>query len=176
MDIEAATGEVGHGGEVDARVAGGRVLRCDGIVEVAARAVLHGKVERVLGLDDRGHVNDVRVLTIRGRGEREMEIDFLTLEEQLGLGKALLGQALNGFVFGEHTRDSRDGFGEVDRAVGTVTKDIENLVGNVVDPVTKKVTDSFPSTGDRINCIQGAHTGTNLCCACVESGRVEGQS
>lgn len=91
-----------------------------------------------------------------------MEIDFLTLEEQLGLGKALLGQALDSFVFGEHARDSRDGFGEIDRAVRAVTKDIENLVGNVVDPVTENVTNSFPGTGDRINCVQGAHIGKNL--------------
>lgn len=46
VDIEvAATSGVGGGGKAQARVGGGGVLGCNGVVEVTAGAVLHNEVE-----------------------------------------------------------------------------------------------------------------------------------
>lgn len=141
MDVEAA-GQVGHGTEAETRVGGGRVLGGDGVVEVATRAVLHHEVERVLGLDDRGHVDNVRVAVVGGRGQGEVDVDLLALEEELGLGEALFGKGLDGLVL-----DGRaHGLGKVDVAVGAVAKDVEDLVSGVVGFVPEDVADPLSGT------------------------------
>jgi hypothetical protein len=97
------------------------------------------------------------VAVVGGRGQREVDIDLLALEEELGLGKALFGKGLDGLVL-----DGRaHGLGKVDVAVGTVAEDVEDLVSGVVGFVSEDVADPLSGT---VHWVSGErHMGSVTC-------------
>lgn len=88
------------------------------------------------------------MLAVVGGGEGEVDVDLLTLDQQLGGGEALLGEGLDGLVLGGGR--GRDGFGKVDGTVGTVTEDVHDLVGGLLGGVLEDGPNQGPGVGRHV--------------------------